>query len=168
VRKALIALSALTLLAGCSAARSQYTPVQAPATREAQTEQYIFVTQYSANSLTKFTLDGQMVWTTTTALASPEGVTVDASGKLYVANGNDTVTTYDQNGNQTTPTITTGLDLPFGVAVVTRTGLSGCLARSSRISSAAALTSPTETACSQMLGSSMRRPQPNRSPKPDQ
>lgn len=117
MRKALTILSALTLLAGCSASRSQYTPAQMPASRKAQTEQYVYVTQYYSNSLTKYSLDGQMLWSTTTGLASPEGVAVDAGGKIYVANGNDTVTTYDQYGNQTTPTIAKGLHLPFGIAV---------------------------------------------------
>jgi hypothetical protein len=31
--------------------------------------------------------------------------------------GNNTVTTYLANGKQTKPTITTGLDVPFGLAV---------------------------------------------------
>jgi DNA-binding beta-propeller fold protein YncE len=45
-------------------------------------------------------------------------VAVDAAGKIYVASeGNNTVTTYTANGTPTTPTITTGLDFPTGVAV---------------------------------------------------
>ena len=49
---------------------------------------------------------------------------------------------------------------PVGVAVVSTNGTSGWRARSARTSAAAAETSPTDTACSQMLGTVRRSPQP--------
>jgi YVTN family beta-propeller protein len=45
-------------------------------------------------------------------------VAVDANGKIYVTDSNDnTVFTYGADGSQTTPTITAGLNTPFGIAV---------------------------------------------------
>jgi DNA-binding beta-propeller fold protein YncE len=51
-------------------------------------------------------------------LMEPMGITVDANGKIYVANeGCNTVTTYWPSGGRTSLTITRGLNAPTGVAV---------------------------------------------------
>ncbi|MBV9333753.1 MAG: NHL repeat-containing protein [Candidatus Eremiobacteraeota bacterium] len=120
MHKLLVTLGTVSLLTGCSPARSPLMPPavsQTAAQSERAATQNIYVTQYSNNSLTKFTLAGKQVWSITNGLTTPRAVTVDAHGKIFVANGNDTITTYDRNGNQTTPTIKSGLDQPFGVAV---------------------------------------------------
>jgi hypothetical protein len=56
--------------------------------------------------------------------------------------------------------------LPAGVAVVTTSGISGKRKRSARAKGAAADISPSETACSQMLGAASARPSPKRSASP--
>jgi hypothetical protein len=56
--------------------------------------------------------------TITVGLNSPDGVAVDAAGRIYVANGgSNTITTYNPNGTQTALTITTGLDGPGKMAL---------------------------------------------------
>ncbi len=58
--------------------------------------------------------------------------------------------------------------LPAGVAVVTTSGTSGKRERSARAKGAAADISPSETACSQMLGAESALPKPKRSVSPCQ
>jgi len=49
---------------------------------------------------------------------SPTGVAVDAAGKIYVVNNSSsTVTTYNPDGSVSSPTIATGLNSPWGIAV---------------------------------------------------
>ena len=44
-------------------------------------------------------------------------ISIDGNGNVYVSNsGNNTVTTYDSTGNETTPTLLTSAD-PLGIAV---------------------------------------------------
>jgi DNA-binding beta-propeller fold protein YncE len=75
----------------------------------------IYVANPGNNTVTTYTANGAPTTPTiTTGLNGPEGVTVDATGKIYVANSGNTVTTYTANGKQTTPTITTGLAGPRG------------------------------------------------------
>jgi YVTN family beta-propeller protein len=71
------------------------------------------------NSVTTYNEDGTQTTPTITAgLDGASGVTIDAAGRIYVANnGNNTVTTYNADGMQTTPTITSGLSSPSGVTV---------------------------------------------------
>jgi DNA-binding beta-propeller fold protein YncE len=56
--------------------------------------------------------------TITAGLNAPDGVAVDAAGRIYVANGGrNTITTYNPNGTQTALTITTGVDGPGKMAL---------------------------------------------------
>lgn len=62
--------------------------------------------------------DGTRTTPTITGLHDPEGIAVDSTGKIYIANGlTNAITTYTENGTPTTPTITDGLSSPSGVAV---------------------------------------------------
>ena len=54
--------------------------------------------------------------TITAGLNQPNGVAVDANGKIYVVNSNELLTTYKAGGAQTTPTIG-GVLFATGVAV---------------------------------------------------
>jgi hypothetical protein len=67
--------------------------------------------------LTKYTSKGEQVGLKISGgLNEADGIAVDATGKIYVANlGNGTVTTYTSTGKQTTPTI--DVPSPTGVAV---------------------------------------------------
>jgi hypothetical protein len=52
--------------------------------------------------------------TITEGLNNPGALAVDSTGKLYVANGNNTITTYDSNGRRTRLTIHTSGALAIG------------------------------------------------------
>lgn len=71
------------------------------------------------DTLTTYNPDGSPATPTISGLHDPKGVAVDASGKIYIVNGKPTgsLTTYDRNGAQTTPTIATGLSQPVAVAI---------------------------------------------------
>ena len=78
----------------------------------------IYVTSYNG-ILSTYNADGTPSTPTFTGegLANPRGVTLDASGKIYVGNfGAGTITTYNQDGSPASPTIT-GLSGVQGVAV---------------------------------------------------
>jgi hypothetical protein len=83
---------------------SGYTPPPPPAT-----QYYFILTTYMAN--------GTPTSPTIPLAAKPTALAVDAAGKIYVANYNNAVTTYTPSGTQTTLTITTGLNEPYGIAV---------------------------------------------------
>jgi hypothetical protein len=62
--------------------------------------------------------DGKRTTPTITGLNNPQGVVVDADGKIFVVNyGSNTVTTYTSKGKRTTPTITSGLSGPVGITL---------------------------------------------------
>ncbi len=77
-----------------------------------------------SDTLTTYNANGTPATPTIRGLHSPKGVAVDAAGKIYVVSsccGADeqfsTLTTFDQSGAQTAPSITTGLDEAVAVAV---------------------------------------------------
>jgi hypothetical protein len=91
----------------------------------------IYVANCTANTVMTYTSAGVPTTPTiTVGLAGPAGLAVQtATGNIYVANaggaacgmqgssGGNTVTTYTSNGEQTTPTIAAGLDVPLFIAV---------------------------------------------------
>jgi len=83
----------------------------------------IYVGNGGNNTVTTFDAIGTQI-TPTLSIGDPNGMFIDSSGKLYVANFsggggglNGSITTYLANGTQTTPTITAGVQTATGVAV---------------------------------------------------
>ncbi len=130
LRLLLLSLTSAALLGACAggvwpialASRSL------PAVDRTRLGYRVYVPNLSGNAVTIYNARGIRVRTITTAIYGPAGVAVDANGKIYVANEfggghgrhrgpHGTVTTYTREGQQTTPSIVTGLDFPTGVAV---------------------------------------------------
>jgi DNA-binding beta-propeller fold protein YncE len=79
---------------------------------------YAYVVESLAGTVVKYDAHcAKQVAGFSTGTADPEGIAIDASGKIYVANGADnSVTTY-VNGKPVTPIITNGISDPRDVTI---------------------------------------------------
>lgn len=123
------AIGLVAALAACSG--PQLSPIAAPVSsmsakmlsKKAASENLVYVSSQasSTGAVYIYSRKGQgqaPIGTITDGISSPEGLAVDSSGNLYVANsGDSTVTVYPPG--QTTPSATysSGVSAPFGVAV---------------------------------------------------
>jgi hypothetical protein len=89
----------------------------------------IYVVNRGDATLTTYTANGAPTSPTITGLSRAADMTVDAAGKVYIANPNccggpsdNTVTTYTASGTQTTPTIHFGPDTSPGALAVDTSG----------------------------------------------
>jgi hypothetical protein len=79
---------------------------------------YVFILETGSQSVVKYPRNcGKRIAGFSTGTKDPEGIAVDNTGKVYIANGADnSVTTYVKQ-KPSTPVITTGIDHPLAVAV---------------------------------------------------
>jgi sugar lactone lactonase YvrE len=95
---------------------AQRSDSSAATSASAVTPQEIVVTNAAGNTAQVYNAAGKLLRTISKGLSAPDGVAIDAAGKIYVSSSNE-MTSYDADGKRTTPTITGTLPLMTGVAL---------------------------------------------------